>query len=1283
MINENWEGRDLAGFIKTTLAQQVQKSLVGEFSNSFGASSLLSTVSKKTSDENKAKIADGIDMGNQVPKGIIPIIYGHIGMSNTQFDNGQAPSSVDAEIVVQSIKMPISEGPIVGTALLESDDVMTVQTPANSVNHLKNVIINDSYVIDPTTNVANFKDVKFEMTYGDGTLNKQESTLLETNPLLDVDIEAVDDTINDKALNDLSDVNAGKGVNYVLYWNTTEGKWEAKSFNTLLNEAGATYNGGAGGDGGAGGTGGDGGTGGEGGVGPSDGSGLKYTQWNPPPHHIEAPVNSKTEITYTAPPTTPASVVTGKGAPLRESTESTPYFQSTVSFDIDDNIDTLKAKINFPDGIYLEKTTVTTVIDNGSITLCDSQRPDLEGADSGDLECLTPSVTVADDGQSATVKERETASVIVYYAFTTTLCGREFILHEGSETITHKKNGRHTHTISVPLASMNAGAGTKADGTQQDGSLIGFGDCNSTDVNYYKFDDWTLSDYLTAYPDQIINSASAVKVYAWVSEKVSSADYTISTNTYLQELSVCSDLNNYDGLYSLATTNVNPFNQFQPDHGFNYEPHETETEVEAYSLLQKRCEEEIVSGAFSTVKNPDPLLVWDYTSMGEPGEIGDGGTAGTAGASGSAGTSGTVAVPNLEPIPSVDSKDSSYPGDGTASTITLGAISVFNDDPAATNLLTIAVSSGTCDVVTTPAGVTVQDANTSSLKIQGAIADIQTCLDAGIEYTSTTATLGDVTETLTISTSAGQSVETSTIRSQAITDFSGPTFTITVTNYVGTFDAYVRGKAIMNSITGATSNDATATAIASAIQSYTSYPNWTATASGNVVTCVGEAGLGSSYNGVQPTYTGTMSATMSEISGGVSPSRKTQPVRNTGNLKAKFIPALAFTNTLNDTAVSYAQVAYRPPQGDGQTTLSEVGFMVGGRLIENALGSSLSFSAWQSANYTSTPSWTNNPAWVFLDYLRNSTYGLGLEIFDTLDANQKSGLMADVYNFALWCQQHQGGDDIADCNAIIYGAESKIEVLQKIAATGNAKFVYLNGNPRLIFDGYAFSGWGGHTPIPKKLVNQTNAGNLLYQSGSIDNLYNVVNVKFANSDNFYRLEEVQYRNTSSIATFGERETTIDAWGVTDKQQALWQGAWTYETEAVNSEMVTYIAGWDHFDILPGDLICLNDTLRVDNTLKGGRVISIGSGTVTLDRDAGSGNIAIIDTSGVVQYGTVSGTTATISGTFQANAVWNVYTGAVAQNYRVVAIEESEDGIFAVTAQKHDPDKYTRIWANTI
>jgi hypothetical protein len=1297
MFNDSWEGKDLGGFIKTTLAQQLQKSKLGQFANTFGISALLAPVTKKTSEDNALKIADGIDMGYQVPKNIIPIIYGHIGMSNTQFDDGQKPSDLDAEVIVQSVKMPISEGPIHGPAMVGSNSSITWETNDNSIYHLRHVILNDSYVIDPVTNVANYKDVKFEMTLGDGgTSSKKTATLEKTNSLLGVDIEAIDDTTNDTLLNDLGDVTAAKGVNNVLYWNAAAGRWEAKSFNDLLNEAGATYDGGAGGDGGDGGTGGPGGTGGTGGVGPADGLGLRYTQWNPPPTHTESTGTFKTTTTVTEPPTTGTSVISGKGAPLRVPEPSVAsYFESSLTFDVTDTVDTISATMYFPDGIYKELTTVQTAID-GHITLCGTQRPNLESADSGDLDCLTPNVTVASDGQSSTTKTRTTGSVEVHLAYTTTICSREFILHEDFVTISHLKNGPYEYTHSVAMTSMNAGAGTKDDGTQQDGALAPSGlnqfpytsaSCNSTDVALFDFKDWTLSDYLTAYPDQILNASNVIKVYAWVVESVGQKEKTISTNTFLRGMSVCDAMDGYGGLYDTGVTAVTPFNQFAPDHGFNYKPPlPAETGVEAYSLGNKRCAESVVAGTWSTTKNPDPLLVWDYSSMGTPGVVGTTGASGGTGDSGASGTTGAVTVPTLAPLPFVTGKDGSYPGNGIATTVTLPTIDVTNNDASAVNTLTLTASSGTIggtlNTVTVPSGITASGGNTKVLVLIGNIADMQTCLNSGITFASSTATKGDVGLTLNISTSAGSSLDNRTIRSAATTSYIAPTFTITVTDYSAgnsVFDGYVRGIAIMNSITNTTSNTSAATQIAGAINSYIGSPEWTATSSGAVVTVTGPVGLGASYNDIMPTQTGTMATTITAITGGVSPSRTSQPTRNAGNLKARFIPALAFSNTLTDTAVAFAQLAYRPPQGDGQTTLSEVGFMVGGRMIQ--YGSNGSFSAWKTAGYTGTLGWTNNPAWAFFDYFTNEVFGLGKDVASKLDDAQKEALYNDVWNFAIWCAQDQAGDDIIDCNAIIYGAESKIEVLQKIAALGNGKFVYLNGNPRLIYDGSSFA-HAGYTPTVKKLVNQSNAGNLMYQSGSIDNLYNVINVKFANRLNYYRLEEVQYKNAASITKFGERETTIDFWGCAVKQQALWQGAWQYETEAANSEMVTYVSGWDHFDVLPGDLICLNDTLRPDNSVLGGRVISTGSGTVTLDRSA-SGSIAVMDTSGVVKYGTVSGTTATVSGTFQANAVWNIYTGTLAQNYRVVAIEESEDGIYAVTAQKHDPAKYTRVWANTI
>jgi predicted phage tail protein len=428
-----------------------------------------------------------------------------------------------------------------------------------------------------------------------------------------------------------------------------------------------------------------------------------------------------------------------------------------------------------------------------------------------------------------------------------------------------------------------------------------------------------------------------------------------------------------------------------------------------------------------------------------------------------------------------------------------------------------------------------------------------------------------------------------------------------------------------------------------------------------------------------------MDATITEIAGGVSPSRVTQPKQSTKNIKGKFIPALAFTNTLDASDVSFAQIKYRPEQGDGEATLSEIGFFIGGRdQIEEPSNIGVSFDDWQAAGYTSTKGWSSNTAWVFFDYLTNTTFGLGNDI--VLDDQQKADLYEDIYLAARWTNLAPDSGQplipVSRFNGIIYGAESKFEALQKIADAMFAKFVYLNGNPRLVFDGRAFA-WSTYTPTIKKLVNQTSAANIMYQSGSIDNIFNVINVTWNNPANYFRTENVQYKNTASIAKYGERETSIELTGCTNKQMALWHGAWMYETEASNAETVTYIAGWDHFDVLPGDLIHLNDGLRVDTTTVGARVSAVGA-TLTLDRDCGVGTIAVTDTSGNIQQGSVNGTSALmLAGTFQVDAVANVYSGTFEANYRVIAIEESEDGIYAVTAQKHDPDKYTRIWANTV
>ena len=1321
-----FKGDDLGQFIKTKLAQQMQKSQIGNFVKQKGAPPIIANVKNAKLGE-KSKTADGIDLGQQVDAGVIPIIYGHVGMSNTQFDLGQKPSDVDAEFVTQEVKFPVSEGSIFGLAYRATDASGATRDPSglnenfiggfageHGTEHFKQIVINDSFVVDPITSVANFKDIKIEMTKGDGGGVYQSATISDYNPLLQEEdgdkIEAVNDPTDGKLLNDLGDVTAAKGVNNVLYWNTATSRWEAKSFNALLNEAGATYDGGAGGSGGSGGDGGSGGLGGTGG-GATSATAKTYTQFNPPATHIETTGTLKTTTTVIEPTGVGAAVVSGKGAPLRRLDQATPYFTTDIDFaDVDETVDTIDLTTFFPEGIYKEITTVSTVVD-GTITLCGTERP-ITG--SGDLNCLTPNVELAPDGQTSTTKTRVNGSVTVYYVLTTTLCGREFILDQSSYTISHLKNGGYKHTKSLAPMSMNAGSGSKEDGTQQIGSISGANDCNATALDDFNFQDYSLSDYLTTYPDQILKAANTVKVYAWFDNRAADDEYTISTNTYLHAVEVVKPLDDFDGLYKQGALTQSAYQLFEPDHGFK--AFIADTDSDDFDLDDKRRYTDAITGSFSDTSPPEPLVVQDgLESTGSSGTAGNGGAAGAIGSGGSAGTQGSVTVPSVPDIPTVEmSKDSSYSGDGVADTVTLPSVAVTNADALAENTLTIRVPQGTVDVVTVGGSVTAIGQNSSIMTLIGTASNLQGTLDSGLKFFSTTATTGDVTITFHISSSEGASESTRQIRSEAVTEYVAPKFTITVTGTSDDFQCFVRDKKIMEAITPTGTTSEIAQQIKSAINSYSSTPNWTATKSGNVVTCTAPVGIGASYNGDQPDDKANIAnqpCSISTIFGGVSPSRVTQPKQSTKQLKGKFIPALAFTNTLDRTDVSFFQVKYRPEQGDGEATLSEIGLYVGGRdqMEEpNQSGdNSLTFEQWKNANYTSTKGYSANTAWVFFDYLTSPTFGLGNDI--VLNATQKEQLYKDIYNAADWCAIAPTGD-ISEAQAslfhgIIYGAESKFEALQKIADRMFAKFVYLNGNPRLIFDANSYSWTRGsytHVPVIKKLVNQTNSAETTYQGGSIDNIFNVVNVKFNNPANYFRLEEVQYRNPTSIAKYGERETTIELIGCTSKQAAMYHGAWYYETEASNSETVSYIAGWDHYDVLPNDLIYLNDTLRVDTDTIGGRVVSDnGDGTVTLDRDAGTGSIAITDSLGFTITGTVNGTTATISTSnsetvnlvggeqltfnadFSNDAVWNKYNGTLYGNYRVIAIEESEDGIYAVTAQKHDPDKYTRIWANTV
>lgn len=494
------------------------------------------------------------------------------------------------------------------------------------------------------------------------------------------------------------------------------------------------------------------------------------------------------------------------------------------------------------------------------------------------------------------------------------------------------------------------------------------------------------------------------------------------------------------------------------------------------------------------------------------------------------------------------------------------------------------------------------------------------------------------------------------------------------------------------------------------------------------MTVTGPVALGDRYNGIIPDNQATsgnlMATFITPIGGGVSGNRVNQPKADVTKLpqRKNFVKFGSYADALNDPNVSWAEVVYRPEQEGGTSSLSDIGLIITGRrdFQEPINDSFMTFAQWQSYNFNHPPSavtefgvaggttFSQNAAGHFYEYLTNTRYGLGDEIkLNELPYENWVQFHQDVYDAMAWCEDYG-----IKTNGIIFGQESKIEALQMIAAVFAGRFAYVNGYPRLLFEGQCFDHNYTHvnrttgaqsqytrTANLKKIVNQSNSANIVYSGSSLDNVFNKITVKYNDRGNYFKLKdatlEVAQESTDYPFDF-DRETQIEYWGVGDERLAQFLAKQHFETERTNAETVSYVAGWDHYDVFPNDLIMLNDTLRMDKQYIGGRVVADnGDGTVTLDRDCGSGTIYVTDSHGNICEGTASGTTASVTagtgevwnpvanqyetpvGFFGEGATWNM--DANDDNlYRVVAVEESEDGIYAVTAQKHDVDKYNRI-----
>lgn len=320
--------------------------------------------------------------------------------------------------------------------------------------------------------------------------------------------------------------------------------------------------------------------------------------------------------------------------------------------------------------------------------------------------------------------------------------------------------------------------------------------------------------------------------------------------------------------------------------------------------------------------------------------------------------------------------------------------------------------------------------------------------------------------------------------------------------------------------------------------------------------------------------------------------------------------------------------------------------------------------------------WSDNPAWVLYDLLKNKRYGFGRRLGDF--AVDKWAL----YNVAQYCDQlvddgFGGKEPRFTCNAWITEQRQAYDVINDICSIFRAMPVWNGREFTVIQDRPADPVW-----------TYTNANvdkeGFTYSYSAMKARHNEIHVEYANAQNNYEKDVICVSDDDLIRRYGLNVKKVTAFGCTSRGQAYRTGRWILETEKLETRTVTFSVGSEGLMHVPGDIILVADN-DYAGTQIGGRVLSVEQNTVTIDREAqfkvgdkfmfynqatevvsvkvaevlaGNKLRTEVPPAGLTEYG-----------------VWLRHGDKIQpQLYRALSIKEDRNGKYTITAIQHEPQK---------
>lgn len=337
---------------------------------------------------------------------------------------------------------------------------------------------------------------------------------------------------------------------------------------------------------------------------------------------------------------------------------------------------------------------------------------------------------------------------------------------------------------------------------------------------------------------------------------------------------------------------------------------------------------------------------------------------------------------------------------------------------------------------------------------------------------------------------------------------------------------------------------------------------------------------------------------------------------------------------------------------------------------------------------------SDNPAWIFFDLIDNDRYGLKkyLAGFSITFPDLYSLTKWELYEIGRYCDEliddgFGGKEPRFTFNGMISDRDEAINVLTAMAGT---------------FRGVVYWGAGSIMPVcdkpseARKLVTRSNVidGTFTYQGSSLSARHTQVQVHWFDPENSYKSSIEVVEDPDAIALYGARPTEIQAIGCTSRGQAHRYGTWLLDTEQNETEVVTYRAGLDHADVVPGDVVLIADPSYAGVRF-GGRLASVSDDLMTLTLDAsvnlGEGesySVTVVMPDGSLADRDVTigdGETLTLSlasplpGVPVAGALWLLSGSDVEPRpFRVLSVTEAEKHQFDISALEYDETKYPRV-----